>query len=101
MANFIAALEEGNLFDMGWMGNKYTWNNRYGNASFTKERLDKMVANPRWAEIYKNMKVEVLATRSMDHKENCYIQTARYKWRVVLQLHLLDCTYNFSTINIF
>lgn len=42
--------------------------NRHGDATFTKERLDRVVANQAWAEMCTNMKVEVLAARSSDHK---------------------------------
>lgn len=45
MEMFRRVLEEGNLFDLGWNGAKFTWYNRHGDASFMKERLDRLMAN--------------------------------------------------------
>ncbi|XP_042969107.1 uncharacterized protein LOC122301794 [Carya illinoinensis] len=41
-------MEEGNLYDLGWMGNKFTWSNRHEDDSFTMERLDRAIANDEW-----------------------------------------------------
>lgn len=42
---------------MGWMGDKYTWNNGHGDDTFKKERLDRVVANFVWAKTFKNMRL--------------------------------------------
>lgn len=63
-----SALEEGNLFDMGWMEDMYTWSNGHRDDTFTNERLDRVVANPIWVEKFKDMRVKVLIVRSLDRK---------------------------------
>ncbi|KAF5472655.1 hypothetical protein F2P56_009354 [Juglans regia] len=68
MERFRSALEKGNLFDLGWRGNKFTWSNEHEDDTFTKERLDRTVANPSWAYLHKDYWVEVLAGRCSDHR---------------------------------
>ncbi|XP_042965938.1 uncharacterized protein LOC122299618 [Carya illinoinensis] len=68
MRRFREALEEGGLFDLGWKGDKYTWSNKHEDDTFTKERLDRAVANLKWKGIYKEAWVEVLAARCSDHR---------------------------------
>lgn len=48
-------------------GVKYTRNNKQDDT-FTKERLDKVVANTQWVGLFKEREVEVLNTRKFDHK---------------------------------
>lgn len=40
-------LESYNLFDMGWSGSYFTWSNNHSDESLTKDRLDRVVANPK------------------------------------------------------
>ncbi|KAF5463963.1 hypothetical protein F2P56_014082 [Juglans regia] len=68
MGRFREALEMGGLFDLGWKGDKYTWSNKHGDETFTKERLDRAVANIRWKRMFKEGWVEVLAARCSDHR---------------------------------
>ncbi|KAG2685685.1 hypothetical protein I3760_10G137200 [Carya illinoinensis] len=60
MRMFRNILEEGNLFDLGWKKNKFTWCNRHEDESFTKERLDRAIVNPRWKSTYSEALVETL-----------------------------------------
>ncbi|XP_041009372.1 uncharacterized protein LOC121253428 [Juglans microcarpa x Juglans regia] len=68
MNMFRNVLERGGLFYLGWRGDKFTWSNKHDNETFTKERLDRAVANLRWKEIYKEGWVEVLTAKCSDHK---------------------------------
>lgn len=68
MSNFRQALEVYNLTDLGQIGDIFTWSNRHESFSFTKERLDRAVANQDWSMVYKDMKVETLVACSSDHK---------------------------------
>ncbi|XP_042964510.1 uncharacterized protein LOC122298707 [Carya illinoinensis] len=68
MDSFRGALESGGLFDLGWKGDKYTWSNKHEDNTFIKERLDRVVANIKWSEMFQGNEVEVLAARSSDHK---------------------------------
>ncbi|XP_042942951.1 uncharacterized protein LOC122277140 [Carya illinoinensis] len=68
MELFREVMNEGNLYDMGWKGEKFTWSNSHENDTFTKERLDKTVVNPEWLNIYKEVWVEIVVVSSSDHK---------------------------------
>lgn len=49
MENFRRALEDCELFDLGFVGDAFTWRNHHDLAtSYTKERLDRAVANGAW-----------------------------------------------------
>lgn len=50
MTAFQNALETNGLFDIGWKCLKFTWSNRHIGDTFTKERLDKGIANMQWIE---------------------------------------------------
>lgn len=45
MENFRRVLEKGNQTDLKWNGSKFTWSDRREDDTFTKERLDKALAN--------------------------------------------------------
>ncbi|XP_042954664.1 uncharacterized protein LOC122291085 [Carya illinoinensis] len=68
MEVFREALVKNELFDLGWVGDKYTWSNRHEENSFIKERLDRVVVNVGWSDLFKNAEVEVMQARSSDHK---------------------------------
>ncbi|XP_042974686.1 uncharacterized protein LOC122306319 [Carya illinoinensis] len=65
---FRQVLIKGSLFDLGWRGDKYTWSNRHEDASFTKERLDRVLANQQWMEGFANYQVDILTAICSDHK---------------------------------
>lgn len=52
---------------MGWHGEKYTWSNKQEDKRFTKERLDRMIVNQQWVEIFNSHQVETLPARTSDH----------------------------------
>lgn len=68
MAYFKEALEDCCLNDLGFLGPKYTWNNGMQDAMFTKERLDRAMANVGWCTMQKRREVQVLAAPASDPK---------------------------------
>ncbi|XP_075640556.1 uncharacterized protein LOC142612338 [Castanea sativa] len=50
MEEFQEALESCNLFDLGFQGYKFTWNNKRPGAANTRERMDRAVANREWKD---------------------------------------------------
>ncbi|XP_059458269.1 uncharacterized protein LOC132187853 [Corylus avellana] len=68
MGQFREALEDCNLSDLGYIGSKYTWNNRREDDGFIKERLDRATANTGWCNLFKKFELRVLAARTSDHK---------------------------------
>jgi hypothetical protein len=53
---------------MSFKGSKYTWTNGRSDSTFTKERLDRVVANKEWRSMFKEVVIHVLAGRTSDHK---------------------------------
>jgi len=48
MHSFCEALEECRLCDLGYTDPRFTWSNRCNDKTFTKERLNRAVANIEW-----------------------------------------------------
>lgn len=73
-------MEENELSNLDWKGDKYAWCNGHKDDSFfTKERLDRALANLKWREILGDEIVEVLTLGRSDNKPILFcIQEARY-----------------------
>lgn len=56
------------LCDMGRKRPKFTWSNCHGDESFTKEHLDRIVANKQWVDPMECVTVEVLTAVRSDHQ---------------------------------
>jgi hypothetical protein len=67
MTGFREALEVCRLGDLGFSGSPFTWSNRRSDGTFTKERLDRAVANLEWCSLFPSSAVDVLAARTSDH----------------------------------
>jgi exonuclease III len=67
MNRFREALEFCQLGDLGFTGPRFTWCNQRMDNSFTKERLDRAVANPDWCAVFPKVSVLVLPARASDH----------------------------------
>ncbi|XP_042958006.1 uncharacterized protein LOC122293492 [Carya illinoinensis] len=68
MELFREVMSESDLQDLGWRGEKFTRSNSHTDSTFTKERLDRAVANSKWMEMYNEAWVDVLVARTSDHK---------------------------------
>lgn len=67
MQAFKNALEDSHLSDLGYRGPRFTWcNGRYG-EDFTRERLDRAVANGEWTNLFDVVEVHVLRRSKSDH----------------------------------
>lgn len=67
MDKFREALEHYNLIDLGWKVQKFTWLNWLQYESYTKERLDRAVANRPWLDEFGSIGVETLISCKLDH----------------------------------
>jgi hypothetical protein len=67
MENFQNTLEVCGLSDLGYRSPKYTWNNGRERANFTKDRLDKVVANQDWCALHHEVEVLVGVTICSNH----------------------------------
>lgn len=67
MVGFRDALEACGLCDLGFIGPRFTWCNRRTGDSFTKERLDRAVADRAWCSRFHSAAVHILASCTSDH----------------------------------
>ncbi|XP_062152877.1 uncharacterized protein LOC133861169 [Alnus glutinosa] len=67
MDGFRQALVTCGLGDLGYVGPCFTWSNGRVDSLFTKERLDRALANREWCSIFPYVTVHVLAASSSDH----------------------------------
>ena len=67
MEAFWRTLKDYQLCNLGFKGVKYTWSNGWFGDEFTKERLDRVVVNSEWRNLWVDSEVQVLANRSSDH----------------------------------
>ena len=67
MRDFHLEQEDCDLADLGYRGPKYTWSNYREGHAFTKERLDRGVANSEWRDLFPKAEVFVEATANSDH----------------------------------
>lgn len=64
---FKHALEDCSLHDLGYKGPRFTWNNGWTGEENILERLDRVVANMEWSEVWRDAGVDVLTCCSSDH----------------------------------
>ena len=69
MRKFRLALEDCDLHNLGFVGDPFTWrNNHHMAARFTKERLDRAVANTAWRCLFPLVRVTNGDPRHSDHR---------------------------------
>ncbi|KAL5550226.1 hypothetical protein UlMin_000402 [Ulmus minor] len=67
MNHFREAINHCGLADLGFRGPKFTWNRGNG-ACLVQERLDRMLGNSTWVELFPNSLVHHLNLRGSDHR---------------------------------
>ena len=67
MEAFQTTLEDCKLMDLRCRGQKFTWNNGREGKEFIKERLDKVVANEAWCNVFPKVDINVKEELSSDH----------------------------------
>lgn len=71
MESFREVLDECNLFDLGFVGNKFTWSKTYPNGGMVWERLDRAVCMTEWYDLFSSINVQTLICVSLDHNLIC------------------------------
>lgn len=56
-------IESNGLVDLGWKVQQFTWSNGHSNDSFTKERLNRALANKDWLSLFGGEVVETPTSR--------------------------------------
>ncbi|XP_041016200.1 uncharacterized protein LOC121258724 [Juglans microcarpa x Juglans regia] len=67
MERFREVLQDCKLCDLGYIGGKYTWANNRSDQNFTKERLDRAIANSKWCATFGGGEVRILSSSTSDH----------------------------------
>ncbi|KAL5554075.1 hypothetical protein UlMin_041476 [Ulmus minor] len=67
MSHFRETINYCGLADLGFRGPKFTWTRGNG-ASLVQERLDRMLGNSRWVDLFPNSLVHHLNMRGSDHR---------------------------------
>ncbi|XP_062093823.1 uncharacterized protein LOC133799848 [Humulus lupulus] len=68
MRNFKQALSDCDLIVLGFSGPKFTWCNRHKDSTFTQVRLDRMLGNPKWFDLFPSFSVSHLSFWGSDHR---------------------------------
>ncbi|KAL5538246.1 hypothetical protein UlMin_044727 [Ulmus minor] len=68
LRNFREAIEYCNLADLGFWGPKFTWCRGNYNSNFIQERLDRMLGNSGWSDMFPNSIVHHLGLWGSDHR---------------------------------
>ena len=66
--DFRACLDDCGLRDVGFRGNKLTWDHEKGGAQNLLERLDQIVANDDWIDLFPRHVVANLDFWGFDHR---------------------------------
>ncbi|CAL1381266.1 unnamed protein product [Linum trigynum] len=68
MGEFDECLTEIGLWDLGFYGYPFTWENKRVGGALIKERLDRFIANDPWRETMENCRVIHLEKERSDHR---------------------------------
>lgn len=83
---------DNDLYDLKYVGDKYTWSNKNGDKNYTKERLDKVIAKKLWKHLFLDVSVETLPTIGLDHKP-IILWAFKYERRVVSKLFRFEANW--------
>lgn len=71
LEGFNQTLRDCSLYDLGFVGEKYTWEKFRGSNRWVQERLDRGLANKEWIEYFPNVEARVLEVSTSDHLPVC------------------------------
>ena len=87
MADFREIMSECNLFDLGFHGVPWTYNNKLEGDKNVKVQLDRAVACPQWTAMFPQCKVQHVISSRSDHYP-LFIQLMCSRPNVVINKHL-------------
>ena len=67
LQKFREVLDECGLFDLGFVGNKFTWFKTFPGSGVVWQRLDRAVSSVAWYDMFPATKVSTLVCASSDH----------------------------------
>lgn len=66
MEDFRYAVCYNSLHELGWKLGLFTWSNKHEGSKYTKEMLDRVLADTQWKDMFRRYDVETLTTRRSD-----------------------------------
>lgn len=81
MENFRNVLSDCNLFDLGFKGPCWTFNNKQEGIKNVRARLDRGVASPTWTDYFKKANMEHICSSRSDHLPLLVRFGQRKEWR--------------------
>lgn len=60
------------LYDLGFVGAKYTWERSRGTERWIQERLDRGLATVSWRELFPDAEVRIIEMSTFDHMPLCF-----------------------------
>ncbi|XP_074377752.1 uncharacterized protein LOC141719274 [Apium graveolens] len=67
LEGFSEAVMDCGLMDLGYTGEKYTWERSRGTDRWIQERLDRGLVNKEWRDLFPDAEVRVLKVSTSDH----------------------------------
>ncbi|XP_073362956.1 uncharacterized protein [Aegilops tauschii subsp. strangulata] len=81
MANFCDTLSDCGLFDLGFKGPAWTYDNKQEGRKNVRARLDRGVASATWSDIFRKASVENICSSRSDHLPLLVRFGPRMEWR--------------------
>jgi hypothetical protein len=81
MANFREVLSDCELYDLGFKGPPWTYDNKQDGQRNVKARLDRGVASSSWSDIFQDASVEHICSTRSDHLPLLVRFGPRLEWR--------------------
>lgn len=67
LTGFREAINDCGLIDLGFVGEKFTWEKSRGKTDWVQERLDRAFANNGWCELFPHAELKVWDVSTSDH----------------------------------
>ncbi|KAL8115417.1 hypothetical protein AgCh_022054 [Apium graveolens] len=92
LSGFAETINDCELLDMGYVGEKFTWERSRGQWNWVQERSDRAYANHEWRTLFPNVVVRVLDVSTSDHlplEKDCK-NVVRNGWKMVEGLDIME-----------
>lgn len=83
MADFRRVLTDCNLYDLGYKGTTWTYDNKQKGINNVRARLDRAVASPEWCRMFGEASVQHICSSRSDHSPLLLRLGKRQEWRPV------------------
>lgn len=67
LQGFVEVVNNCGFIDLGFVGEKYTWEKSRGTKNWIQERLDRGLVNRAWSDMFPQVEIQVLEVATSDH----------------------------------